>query len=272
MAQLLDLTGVPDTEVTMSQQPFDVTLATDAEIMMRCHSSSHSLLSDPSCSTKVVQISPNIVVKFGRFVKRGEFLNQKVAFQRLDPSIVRVPVPHRFIQHDSIGYLVMDFAKGKVPSVKEALAIAPQLGRILSYLHEIYGDSPGSLGGDPITGAIWPDGDLIFEDRASLEEWLNVRLRRPGHKINFEEQQFVMCHLDFVPRNMVVYNGTVTLLDWSSAGYFPGIFDYIAYSFSPFDVGFFKCLQPHLKEITDQEEEMSKNVLRALENCQIYCL
>ena len=272
MSQPRDLTCAPNSEITMSQQPLDLTRASDAEIIMRCHSCRQPLLSDPSCSTKVIQISPDIVVKFGRFVKRGEFLNQKVAFQRLNPSIVRVPVPHRFIQHESIGYLVMDFAEGEVPSVEEALAIAPQLGRILSHLHEIHGETPGSLGGDTVQGVIWPDDDLIFEDRERLEEWLNIRLRRPGHRISFKDQQLVMCHLDFVPRNMVVYNGTVTLLDWSSAGYFPCIFDYIAYSFSPFDAGFFKYLRPHLQRLTDQEDKTSKDVLRALENCQIYFL
>lgn len=272
MSQPLDLTWAPNAEITMPHQALDLTRVSDAEIIMRCHASNQLLLSDPSCSNKVIQISPDIVVKFGRFVKRGEFLNQKVAFQRLDPSIVRVPAPHRFIQHESIGYLVMDFAEGEVPSMEKALALAPQLGRILSHLHEMHGETPGSLGGDTIQGVIWPDNDLMFNDRESLEEWLNIRLRRPGHTISFKDQQLVMCHLDFVPRNLVVYNGTVTLLDWSSAGYFPQIFDHIVYSFSPFDAGFFKYLKPYLEILTDDEEKTAKDVLRALENSQIYFL
>jgi hypothetical protein len=239
---------------------------------MRCHSPRQNLLSDPSCSNKVVQISPDIVVKFGRFVKRGEFLNQKIAFKRLDPSIVRVPAPHRFIQDGSTGYLVMDFAKGEVPSTKQALAIAPQLGRILSHMHEMQGEMPGSLGGDAVQGVLWPSEDLIFKDLRNLENWLTVRLRRPEHSIKFEDQQLVMCHLDFVPRNMLVYDGTVTLLDWSSSGYFPRIFDYITYNFSPLDTGFFICLQPHLETLTYREEQTAKDVVQALENCQIYIL
>ncbi|OAL56908.1 hypothetical protein IQ07DRAFT_22389 [Pyrenochaeta sp. DS3sAY3a] len=257
-------------EVTMSPQPPNVTLMSDTDIIRSCHSSRYPRLSDPICSNKVIQISPDIVVKFGRFVKRGKFLNQRVAFQRLDSSIVRVPKPHRFFQHEAIGYLVMEFAQGDVPSVQEALAIAPQLGRILSHLHEMHGEVPGSLGGDPVQGVMWPDSDLVFKDQESLEKWLNIRLRRPGHSISFEDQGLVMCHLDFVPRNMVVYDSTVTLLDWSSAGYFPRIFDYIACSFSPFDVGFFHYLQPHLQRLTEKEEKTSRNVLRALENSQIY--
>jgi aminoglycoside phosphotransferase (APT) family kinase protein len=256
----------------MSQQLLDLNVVTDAEIIARCLASGLRLLSDSSCSNKVVQISPDIVVKFGRYVKRGEFLNQNVAFQLLDPAIVRVPMPHRFIQHENTGYLVMQYAIGEVPSPEMALALAPQLGRIFSHLHEIHSEIPGSLGGDAIQGAIWPRDDITFKDRSNLEEWLNLCLKRQGHSINLEGQQLVLCHMDFVPRNMVVHDGVVTLLDWAAAGYFPQIFDYIAHQFSPFDIEFFEGLQPHLQKLTDQEEEVANDVLRVFDNCQIYRL
>jgi aminoglycoside phosphotransferase (APT) family kinase protein len=166
----------------------------------------------------------------------------------------------------------MDFAKGEVPSTKQALALAPQLSRILSHLHEMEGETPGSLGGDAVQGVLWPGNSLTFKDRENFENWLTRRLRRHDRSIKFEDQQLVMCHLDFVPRNMVVDDGAVTLLDWASSGYFPRIFDYIAYNFSPLDTRFFANLLPHLGTLADLEEETAKDVLQALDNCQIYFL
>jgi Phosphotransferase enzyme family len=252
-------------------QLLDLADATDAEIILRCHSSPN-LLSEPTCSNKVVQISPDLVVKFGHYIRRGEFLNQKVALELLDPSIVRVPVPHRFIQDGSTGYLVMDFAKGEIPSAKQALAMAPQLGRILSHLHEVQGEMLGSLGGDAVQGVLWSSEDLVFPDRKSLEDWLTIRLRRPECRISFEDQPLVMCHMDFVPRNMVVEDGTVTLLDWSMSGYFPRLFDYITCKFSPRDTWFFEALEPCLETLTYQEKNTAKDVVHALQNCWIYKL
>ncbi|KIV98373.1 uncharacterized protein PV09_09792 [Verruconis gallopava] len=252
---------------------FDHIRATDTEIISRCHASG-DLLSDSSCSNKVVKISSNIVVKYGNFVKEGEFFNQQIAFQLLDPNIVRVPAPYRFIQDGPIGYLVMDFAEGEVPCTKQALAVAPRLRQILSHMHNIRGETPGALSGGVVEGALWPNNVPIFKDRRNLEDWLTRRLKRPGSRISFEDQPLVMCHMDFSPRNLVICNSnktvTVTLLDWSSAGYFPRIFDYIPYKFSPLDTGFFLNLEPHLASLSPQEKQTAKDVVQALENCQVF--
>jgi hypothetical protein len=245
--------------------PIDPTCVSDAEIISRCSSS--SLLSDPTCSNKVVHIFSNIVVKFGPYVKKEEFWNQTIAFQRLDPAIVRVPAPHRFIQEGGIGYLVMDFVKGEEPNSTQAVAMAPQLGRILSHLHGIHNEKPGSLCGYAIQGVLWPDANVVFKDREDLENWLTRRLRGLRPRIEFGDQPLVMCHLDFVPRNMLVFDGTVTLLDWASSGYLPRMFDYIAHKFTSHDDLFFENLRPHLQPLTPQEEETARCVLEALENC-----
>jgi hypothetical protein len=150
--------------------------------------------------------------------------------------------------------------------------MAPQLGRILSHLHEVQSEMLGSLGGDAVQGALWASEDLVFPDRAYLENWLIVRLRRPEHSITFEGQPLVMCHMDFYPRNMLLYEDMVTLLDWSLSGYFPRLFDYISYRFSPLDTGFFKMLEPYLEKLIPQEKKTAQDVVHALHNCQIYRL
>ena len=80
----------------------------------------------------------------------------------------------------------------------------------------------------------------------------------------------MIYYIDLYPRNMLVYDGRITLLDKSMSGYFPRLFNYITHRFSPFNTGFFKMLELYLETITHQEEKMAKDVIPALHNYQIY--
>jgi hypothetical protein len=246
----------------------------DLEVIALCKAPNVKILSGPDSSSRVLHILPDIVVKVGRFVIEEEYLNQKAAFKLLDPSIVRVPVAHRFIEHGQTGYLVMDFADGAVLSLCEAKSMSCQLGKVLLHLHDIQGDVPGPLGRrGAVKGVLWPDEeDIVFNDTKRFEEWMTERLMRPGHQFTLRGAKLVMCHLDFVPRNILVKNGTITLLDWASAGYFPRVFEHITYKFSPWDADFFKILEPHLEKLGPEELESARNVVHALKNSQIYRL
>lgn len=79
----------------------DIDHVSDAETISLCHSTTADIISDPESSAIVARLSPDIAVKFSCFMTIGEFRNMQIAYQRLDPSNVRVPKPYRFIKTEA---------------------------------------------------------------------------------------------------------------------------------------------------------------------------
>jgi Phosphotransferase enzyme family len=190
------------------------------------------ILSAPGCSKQVVRITDSLVVKFGLFVTVEEFKNQQMAKRCLNPEIVHVPSVHRFLQKAAVGYIVIDFVDGRTLEEQPDESMLKKLANILDHIHQQQGLRPGSLGGGPTYGVLWPlHEEVEFSDTDDFQRWLNIRSRRLGHTFDIHPYPLSMCHLDFNPRNIMVNGNRVSLIDWAAAGYFPPFFERIAYQF-----------------------------------------
>jgi serine/threonine protein kinase len=242
---------------------------TDEDIVSHCHDPATEVLSGLYCSNRVVRITENLAVKFGRFVTAQEFANQQVAHQCLDTDIVDVPTAYRFIQKEEIGYIVMDYVNGKTLNLPSAKPMAEELGNILSHIHRQEATKPGALGGGPVAGALWPEHEEVeFSKIDDLQAWFDKRTPNKGHKADLLRHALCMCHLDFNPRNIMLDDNRIYLIDWSAAGYFPRFFEHVLYQFIPQDLGFLHLLEPHLAPLTEEEMESAKTVVEILRYSQ----
>ncbi|KAF2466919.1 uncharacterized protein BDR25DRAFT_161197, partial [Lindgomyces ingoldianus] len=180
----------------------------------------------------VVRVTDGLAVKFGHFVTIQEFRNQQVAQRLLNADIVNVPTAYRFVQKEEIGYIVMDYVDGNTLDLMSAKNLAEELGKVLGHIHQQGATKPGSLGGGPVSGVLWPEHEEVeFSEPDDLQLWLNLRSPSPVHTLNLRRHTLSMCHLDFNPRNIIVNGNCIHLVDWSAAGYFPRFFEHIVYRF-----------------------------------------
>ncbi|TLD29464.1 hypothetical protein E2P81_ATG05758 [Venturia nashicola] len=128
----------------------------------RCHDPATEILSDSQFSNRVVRIADSVAVKFGHFITAEEFRNQQAAQQRLNADIVNAPKAYR------------------------AKIIAEKLGEVLNYIHRQEATSPGSLGGGPVSGALWPEHEEVeFSNSEDLQLWFDRHSpRRLGRKLS----------------------------------------------------------------------------------------
>ncbi|KAF1994250.1 kinase-like protein [Amniculicola lignicola CBS 123094] len=244
---------------------------TDDQIISLCHDPATTILSVPQCSNKVVRITDRVAVKFGHFVTAQEFRNQQVAQRRLDANIVNVPTAYRFLQKDDIGYIVMDYVDGDTLDLVSAKNVVKELGMVLGYIHQQKGTKPGSLGGGPVSGVLWPEHEEVeFLETDDLQLWLNQRSPSSVHKLDLSRYALCMCHLDFNPRNIILDGSRIYLIDWSAAGYFPRFFEHILYQFLPQDLSFFNLLSPFLAPLSNEELESAKIVVGTLRHSQFH--
>jgi hypothetical protein len=121
----------------------------------------HVLGGTPS-GNKGVRISSLAVIKFGIGVTRDEADNQAKAYELVNHEIIRMPQVYRFFTDvRGRGYLVMEFMDGEVIEPPETLAEFAKIARVLGYLATFRGDVPGTLGGGPSCGLLFPDTDVV---------------------------------------------------------------------------------------------------------------
>jgi serine/threonine protein kinase len=240
---------------------------TDDQIISLCHDPATKVLSAQQCSNKVVLIMDSLAVKFGHYVTAEEFKNQQAAQQRLSADIVNVPRAYRFVQKEAVGYIVMDYVDGKTLDLVSARNMAEELGKVLNYIHRQEATIPGSLGGGPVSGVLWPEHEEVeFSESDDLQLWFDQHSPSSGHKLDLRRHALSMCHLDFNPRNIMVNGNGIYLVDWSSAGYFPRFFEHILYQFIPQDLGFFNL------PLSDKELESAQTALEILQHSQFRVL
>lgn len=59
-----------------------------------------------------------------------------------------------------------------------------------------------------------------------MERWLNYRLPDTDCRLCLGIYSLVLCHLDLAPRNIIkLEDGSLCLLDWASAGFYPRFFE-----------------------------------------------
>ncbi|KAL1613567.1 hypothetical protein SLS56_012253 [Neofusicoccum ribis] len=184
------------------------------------------IVSEVEGGLSVVRISDDAVVKFGFGVSQAEADNQKRAYELVDPTIARIPRVYRFFTAGQVGYIVMEYVEGKT---LDSLADPTCVGRIahaLSHFAQIRGDKPGALGGGVSRGLLWSD-DLEFAPASirDIEEYYNTRQLK-SQSLNLKGYPLVLCHLDVAPRNILqLEDGSICLLDWASAGFYPRLFE-----------------------------------------------
>ena len=246
----------------------------DDEIFQFCQEANvHHLRSEDGCGRKVIQISPDLVVKFGLGVTFQEAHTQQFAFQKLNQAIVRVPQVHRFFtRHDtafgSIGYLVMDNVEGvSLEHVDwEQLGWIPNVAAALNEMQSIRRTIPGPISGGEAHGCLWSEygSGMAFDDIRDLESYLNERLSYFEQSIDLREEDLCLCHLDVTPRNfMIDSQGRLCLLDWATAGLFPRYFELWSLEFAQHVLGnnFGQALSEHLEMTPTEASQLPKLTL-----------
>ena len=65
-----------------------------------------------------------------------------------------------------------------------------------------------------------------FVSLEELEDWCNDRLALLSKPlISLANLSLSMCHMDIAPRNIIIKNDNVYLIDWAWAGFYPPIFE-----------------------------------------------
>lgn len=196
-------------------------------------------LSSDANSTKVVQILPDIVVKFGIGVRQNEATTQDFVFRRMDRKILRVPEVYRFFTHGEFagmqfGYIVMEHIAG---STLKKGSVGPDLiRRVIKALDHLAtlpmprSHGPGPVCGGIAQGGLWSEygAGTSFTSMQDMETWLNKRLDLSSRKLprfSLGSTKLLLCHMDVVRRNIILTEkDEICFIDWAQAGFYPGYF------------------------------------------------
>ena len=242
----------------LSTRPEDLS---DSEIIERCFNPNRQVIGGLMYGNRVVKLSEEIVVKFGRGVTAEEADNQRRVTELLDRNIVRIPQVYRFftrlVKGAPRGFLVMEYIHGHFSESPNSRQIN-QLAQILSYFASIHGEHPGPLQRGVSRGLLWEEnGKPAFESIQQMERWLNFRLPDvEAKKLALEKYPLVLCHLDLAPRNILwLDDGSVCLLDWASAGFYPRFFEVSLLKLMEYTHGDYETtLITRMERLTDDEE------------------
>ena len=235
--------------------------------------------SDPSCRTldgassissrRIIKASEQAVIKFGIGVTESEANNQRGAYSLLDPSIVRVPQVYRFFTKGEYGYIVMEYVKGQVLIPLEDPHLIYRVAQILAYLATLSYHIPGPLMSGIPRGLFWPETEEItFKTMRDVERYFNSRLAKGSLQLDLSRCSAVLCHLDIAPRNILWQrDGSICLLDWECAGFYPRILEVCAQRIiSGRDGDFNSILLEYMADLTKEEEVQASLILRAYGN------
>ncbi|KAF2753937.1 kinase-like protein [Pseudovirgaria hyperparasitica] len=215
-------------EISQASEAYDPTRhLSNSEIVKACRRPPHDhSLGIPS---RVVRILSNAIVKL--IVSQAEADNQRFIFNKVNPEVCRVPRVYRYFKHDGKGYLVMEYIEGVcIP----ANAMTPKqyaiLARALAHLYSFKRTTPGNLAGEgKCFDCPLPETGVDFMgDVNQMNAWFQSRLLEwdTTYRFNFDPGQFVICHRDIAPRNILwQQDESICLLDWETAGFFPVSFD-----------------------------------------------
>ncbi|KAF1360754.1 kinase-like protein [Lizonia empirigonia] len=203
--------------------------ATEEELVSYCAQSTpvRNVIYELEGGHSVVRISRDAVVKCGFGITQEEAENQAQAYYLIDPTIIRVPRVYRYFAHEGIGYIIMEFIDGEPLNSTEDLSTCEKIVKALAHFSRIQSHQPGPLGGGIARGLLWTEGDFISPTCThDIENYFNTRQLKRHQKLELDGQQLILCHLDIAPRNILkLENGSLCLIDWASAGYYPRSFE-----------------------------------------------
>lgn len=221
---------------------------------------------------RVIRISDHQVVKWGPDVTEGEAENQRIAYELVDSRKVRIPCVYDFFSDEKgWGYIMMEFIEGKVIDPLEDVGAIQRVASVLNYFATLRYNVPGSLHGGVCQGVLFPENEtLAFDSVEGMEKWFNSRLFAHNPKLSLQGCEIVLCHLDIAPRNILWQeDGSLCLLDWASAGYFPRLFEFcVQWIVDGKDGCFNSVLLSSMNPLSDQEMTQKEPMLYAWRNIQ----
>ncbi|TVY19750.1 hypothetical protein LARI1_G002452 [Lachnellula arida] len=244
----------------------------DQEIVQHCSDPNRQVVG--VVGSAVVKLSEEVVVKFGCGVTAEEADNQKKAFELLDRNNVRVPQLYRFFTHDMrdgfppFGFIVMEYIHGEICQSPDSNQI-DKIAQILLYFSRIQGQHPGPLQRGISHGLLWEEnGKPAFKTVQQMESWLNVRLPDVEAKLALREYPLVLCHLDLAPRNIIwLPDGSVCLVDWASAGFYPRFFEVCLLKIMECSHGNYELtLIDRMEKLSEDEETQMRLLQRSFYN------
>ena len=187
-------------------------------------------LNDVAGGNKVIKIPDHkIVIKSGRGTTEGEAITQRQVSSILNREIIYVPHVYHFF-HDgnkNIGYIFMEYVEGEPINVYNNAHVGA-LRKAFDHLASFKRKFPGPLHSGEPQGILWEDEiPSNYNTLDGLENWINTR---QDDQVVLRGEEFVLCHLDTALHNILwLPSGTICLLDWASAGYFPRHFELAAH-------------------------------------------
>ena len=164
----------------------------------------------------------------------------------------------------------MELIKGKIIDPLEDMAAVKKVANVLDYFGTLrsLSTAPGSLCGGFSRGLMFPDTEnLVFDSVDALERWFNSRLLPHNPRLNIQD-----CEL--APRNILwLENGSICLLDWASAGYYPRLFEFcMQWILEGIEGNFNTLLLEQMRPLPDYEVAQREAVFWAWRNSQKYSL
>lgn len=204
--------------------------ATNDKIVQHCLRSNpdRDVISELEGGVSVIRISKDTVVKCGLSVTEFEARNQQQAYEMIDPAIIRIPRVYHFFAHGYNGYIIMEYVSGRALSlVEDPNVYLKAMVKVLKHFEQVQQDKPGPFHGGPAYGQLWLDYDSVAPATIfDIEEYYNRRQLKTLPHLNLKDYPLVFCHLDIAPRNILVLeDGSLCLVDWATAGFYPRLFE-----------------------------------------------
>ena len=208
---------------------FDYRSATEHDFFQFCShlNPTRTVISELEGGLSIIKVSSDVVIKCGVGVSQQEADNQQKAFHLIDQTIIRVPRVYRYVAGSNIGYLVMEFIDGEPLHDFDDPDICAAIARALYHFANIQSAQPGPLGAGPPRGILWTACNSVsLSNIVDVENHYNTRQLKRHRKLSLQSFSLSLCHLDLVPRNVLLLkDGPLCLLDWASAGFYPRFFE-----------------------------------------------
>ncbi|KAK0099278.1 hypothetical protein ONS95_006353 [Cadophora gregata] len=157
----------------------------------------------------------------------------------------------------------MEYIHGQIVPSPDSDQI-DKIAQILSCFSSIRSQDPGPLQGGVSRGLLWQDnGEPVFKTVQKMESWLNFRLPDVETKLTLQKYPLVFCHLDLAPRNIIwLADGSVCLIDWASAGFYPRFFEVALLKIMEYSHGNYELDLIERMEKLTEDEEIQKTLLQ----------